>query len=223
MLHWIGGEVDRVDVVAVDEGGTLKGAVELVEPLPQLGGLCHAVSHGAVLGLYAGAGDDGLPLGSLGDEVGAQEYDITGCGPTRVGAANPVIVGVDDELCRRGWTVEKSVVEGAMEVAEDPLEGGEVGLLQGVDVQAHMLDGDVGPEEGDVLERAGEAPVGRRVSDRGPVDLRELHLSVDECGAGLAVGHASPLQDVDSVLAQVEEETLRPTLGGDAEEVVQGP
>jgi hypothetical protein len=31
MLHWIGGEVDDADVVAADEGGTLKGAVELVE------------------------------------------------------------------------------------------------------------------------------------------------------------------------------------------------
>jgi nucleoside-triphosphatase THEP1 len=31
MLHWIGGEVDDTDVVAVDEVGALKGAVELVE------------------------------------------------------------------------------------------------------------------------------------------------------------------------------------------------
>jgi hypothetical protein len=31
MMHGIGGEVDRVDVIAVDEGGTLKGAVELLE------------------------------------------------------------------------------------------------------------------------------------------------------------------------------------------------
>jgi hypothetical protein len=29
MLHEIGGEVDGADVVAVDEGGALKGAVEL--------------------------------------------------------------------------------------------------------------------------------------------------------------------------------------------------
>jgi hypothetical protein len=36
-------------------------------------------------------------------------------------------------------------------------------------------------------------------------------------GAGLVVGHASSLHDVDGVL--VEEETLRPMLGDDAEEV----
>ena len=31
MLHGIGGEVDGTNVVAVDESGTLKGAVELVK------------------------------------------------------------------------------------------------------------------------------------------------------------------------------------------------
>jgi hypothetical protein len=92
-------------------------------------------------------------------------------------------------------------------------------------MKAHLLDGvgDVGPVEGEVRERTGEAPVRRRVSDLGSVVLRELCLSVDRCGAGLAVGHASPLQDVDGVLVLVEEETLWPALGGDAEEVVKGP
>jgi hypothetical protein len=33
MLHGSGEEVDRADVVAVDEGGPLKGAVELLEKL----------------------------------------------------------------------------------------------------------------------------------------------------------------------------------------------
>jgi hypothetical protein len=33
MLHGISGEVDRADIVAVDEGGTLKGVVDLLEQL----------------------------------------------------------------------------------------------------------------------------------------------------------------------------------------------
>jgi hypothetical protein len=73
MLHGIGGEIDRADIVAVDEGGALKGTVELVEELTQPGGLCHAVGHGAVLGLSAGARDDGLPFGGPRDEVGARQ------------------------------------------------------------------------------------------------------------------------------------------------------
>jgi hypothetical protein len=70
MLNRIGEEIDGADVVAVDEGGTLEGAVELVEELAHPGGLCHAFGHSAVLGLGAGAGDDGLPLGGPKDEVG---------------------------------------------------------------------------------------------------------------------------------------------------------
>jgi hypothetical protein len=104
MLHGIGGELNRADVVAVDEGGALKGTVELVEELSQPGGLCHAVGHGAVLGLSAGARDDRLPFGSPRDEVVAQEHGVTGGGPARVGTASPVSVGVDHELRRRGWS-----------------------------------------------------------------------------------------------------------------------
>jgi hypothetical protein len=63
LLHGIGGEVDHTDVVALDKGGTLKEAVELLEELAQPGGLYHVVGHNAVLGLRAGAEDDGPPLG----------------------------------------------------------------------------------------------------------------------------------------------------------------
>ena len=45
----------------------------------------------------------------------------------------------------------------------------------------------------EVLERTGQAPVRRHIDDRGPVVLRELRLSVNRSGAGLAVKHASPL------------------------------
>jgi hypothetical protein len=64
-------------------------------------------------------------------------------------------------------------VEGAAEVPQDPLESGEMRLPRGVHMQAHLLDGvgDVRPGEGEVLERAGQTPVGRRIGDRGPVVL----------------------------------------------------
>jgi hypothetical protein len=101
VLHGIGGEVDHADVVAVDEGGALEGAVELVVELVEPGGLDHVVGHDAVLGLSAGARDDGLSLCGPGDEVGVQEHDVTGSGPARVGTTIPVNVGVDHELRRR--------------------------------------------------------------------------------------------------------------------------
>ena len=83
--------------------------------------------------------------------------------------------------------------------------------------------GDVGPREGEVLEGACQAPVRRRISDRGAVVFRELRLGVNRRGAGLAVGHASPLQDVEGVLTLMQEESLGPTFGSDAEEVTERP
>jgi hypothetical protein len=67
----------------------------------------------------------------------------------------------------------------------------------------------------DVLESAGEAPVGCHVADRGLVVVGELRPSVDRHRVGLAVGHASSLQNVEGVLALVEEEALGPPLHGD--------
>jgi hypothetical protein len=97
------------------------------------------------------------------------------------------------------------VVEGAAEVAQDPLESGEMGLPWGVHMEAHLLDGvgDVRPRESEVLERSCQAPVRCRVCYQGPVVLKELRLSVNRRGAGLAVGHVSPLQNVGGVLALV--------------------
>jgi hypothetical protein len=88
MLHRIGGEVDRADIVAVDEGGALEGTVKLLKKLPQPGGLCYVVGHSAVLGLDAGAEDDRLPLSGPGDEVGAQKHSITGSRLACVGTTN---------------------------------------------------------------------------------------------------------------------------------------
>jgi hypothetical protein len=178
MLHLIGAEVDGAEVVAVNEGGTLEGAVELAKELAHPGGLRHAIGHNAVLSLCAAAGDDGLPLGGPGDKVGAgtQEYDIAGSGSVCVGTADLVGVGVDHELRRLGGSEEQTIVEGVVEVAHDPLESGDIGLLWGVHVEAHLLDGvgDVGPGEGEVLKGTSEALVRRHISNWGPSSLESF-------------------------------------------------
>jgi hypothetical protein len=175
----------------------LEGAVELLEKLARPWSLGHAVGDMlySTSALEWETTRDVLSLGSLGDEVDALEHDITGSGPARVGAASPVSVCVDHELRHRGGSKEKAVVNVATEVAQDPLESVEMGLPRGVHVKARLLDdvGDVGPGEGQVLVGAGEALVGHRVDDWGSVILRELRLSVDMRGAGLAVGYASLL------------------------------
>ena len=99
MLHEIGGDVDRADVVAIDEAGALKG---VVEKLARSEGLYHFAGHNTVLNLCARAGNDRLTLGGPGNEVGAQEHDITESGSSHVGIANLVSVGLDHKLQRWG-------------------------------------------------------------------------------------------------------------------------
>jgi hypothetical protein len=69
MLNGVGGEVHGADTIAVDKCAPRRWGLELVEQLTQPDGLSHAVSNGTILGLSAGAGDDGLPLGRPGNQV----------------------------------------------------------------------------------------------------------------------------------------------------------
>jgi hypothetical protein len=79
-------------------------------------------------------------------------------------------------------------------------------------VEAHLLDrvGDVRPGEVEVLESSDQAVVGSRVADGGPPRhvRRDLGLSIDRRGVGLAVAHADA-KDVPNVLALlVKEEAI---------------
>src|SRR6185295_5815316 len=81
--------------------------------------------------------------------------------------------------------------------------------------------GEVRPGESEVLQSAGQTPVGSRISHRITQISRQLHLSVDRSGAGLAISHPSPLQDIEGVLPLVKEKTRRARLNSDAQEVVE--
>jgi hypothetical protein len=76
MLNGVGGEVHGVDVVTVHKGAPRRWDLDLVEQLSQPSGLSHTVDNSTILGLSAGAGDDGLPLGRPGNQVVPQEHHI---------------------------------------------------------------------------------------------------------------------------------------------------
>jgi hypothetical protein len=67
MLNEVGGEVHDADIIAVDKSAPRRWGLELVEQLTQPSGLSHAGGNDKILGLSAGAGDDGLPLGRPGN------------------------------------------------------------------------------------------------------------------------------------------------------------
>jgi hypothetical protein len=69
--------------------------MELMEQLMEPNRLSHAVGHGAILGLGAGAGENRLALRRPGDEVVTEEHGIARGGPARVWITSPVSIGVD--------------------------------------------------------------------------------------------------------------------------------
>jgi hypothetical protein len=97
------------------------------------------------------------------------------------------------------------VVEGVLKVAKDLLHSHEMGLPRVVHVDADLLDhiGDVGSGEGEILKNPDQAAVGNRVADGGARVEGDLGLSVDRCGARLAVTRASVLKDILNVLELV--------------------
>jgi hypothetical protein len=97
MLNGVGGEVHDADVVAIDESAVRWQSLELMQELAQPGGLSHTIGDCTVLGFSAGAGDDSLPLGRLGDQV-VPEHDIARCGAMLVWAGSLVGVGVDNQV-----------------------------------------------------------------------------------------------------------------------------
>jgi hypothetical protein len=89
MLNGVGAEVHGADVVAVDESAARWRSLELMQEMAQLGGLSHTIGNDTVLGFGAGAGDDSLPLGRLGDQVVPEEHGIARRGATSFRVANP--------------------------------------------------------------------------------------------------------------------------------------
>ena len=80
--------------------------------------------------------------------------------------------------------------------------------------------GEVRPGEGEVLQGIGQTPVGSRISHWIPQVSKQFRLSVDRSGAGLAIGHPSPLQNVKCVVPLVKK-TRQTRLNSDAQEVVE--
>jgi hypothetical protein len=88
-----------------------------MEQLMQPSGLSHTVGNGAILGLCAGARDDGLSLGRSGHQVVPQEHRIAECRATSVWTTGPISVCVDDEVRAARTMQKKTIVRRPLKVA----------------------------------------------------------------------------------------------------------
>ena len=68
MMHRVGGEVDRRDVIAVDHCGTVNRTRQLLKQLTKPGTLSDGVGHHTILSLSTGARDRRLPPGRPRDK-----------------------------------------------------------------------------------------------------------------------------------------------------------
>jgi hypothetical protein len=78
--------------------------MKLLKELPEPTCFSHAVGHGAILSLGAGARDDVLALGGLGDKVVAEEHSLAQGRLACIRAARPVCIRVDRQLRGGGRT-----------------------------------------------------------------------------------------------------------------------
>ena len=120
VLHRVGGEVHRTDVVVVDQRAPEERVVELGKELPEPGGLSHAIGDSAVFRLGTRAGDHRL-AGRPGHQVATQKDSVAGGGAPSVRTPGPVGVSVDSELSGGRPVEEQTVVDSVVEVAEDVL------------------------------------------------------------------------------------------------------
>jgi hypothetical protein len=181
VLHGVGGEVDCTDVVAVDKRAPEKRVMELGQELSEPRSLGHAIGHGAVLRLGAGAGGHLLTLGRPGHQVAAQEDSVAGGGAPSVRTSGPVSVSVDNHLSGGGPPVkEQAIAHSAAEVAEETLEDSKVGLPRIMHMKAQLLNriSDVRSSEGEVLESTSKTTVRGGIRHRVPLSLRQLTMGL---------------------------------------------
>ena len=90
-------------------------------------------------------------------------------------------------------------------------------------MKANLLNSvrDVRAGESEVLQGTSKTPVGSRISHGVTHISRQLRLSVDRSGTGLAISHPSPLQNIKCILPLVKEKARRARLNSNTQEVME--
>jgi hypothetical protein len=117
----------------------------------------------------------------------------------------------------------ESMIQHALDVAQNALNGRQVLFARVVHVKTHLLNGvgDVRAYEGEVMESPGETPVLSRVGHRRAGSSGELGQRVDWCHGRLAGSHAGVVQNLHHVIGLREVHARGVAGDRDAEKVVE--
>jgi len=98
MLNGVGRHVDRADVVTIDQHGTAKRGMELLEKLSQPGRLSNGVGDSTILSFSTGSGDSVLALAGPGDEIVPKKHDIARGGLACVWTTGPISIRIGHHI-----------------------------------------------------------------------------------------------------------------------------
>jgi hypothetical protein len=163
-----------------------------------------------------------LPLWRPRYQVVTEEDTVTWCRTTSVGAANPVDIGISDEISGWGAVELKTVIKSALNVLENPLDQGEMRLPWVMHIEANLLDGisNVRSGECEILQGAQEAMILCHIRDWGTI-RRELGTCVNRSRTQFAIRHPDVLKNINHILALWEKETPTLLSNWDTQEVMQ--
>jgi hypothetical protein len=126
MQDGVGGEVDRTNIVAVDEAGSLERMVKFLKALAEPGHFGNTVRNGTIVSFSTGPGDGCLELGGPRDKTATEEDSVAKGGAASIGAGSPIRISVDDEPIWRSLGKDKTKVEGSLKVSKNPFSSNKV-------------------------------------------------------------------------------------------------
>jgi hypothetical protein len=90
-------------------------------------------------------------------------------------------------------------------------------------MEADLVDnvGEIRTGESEVVQGSSKTPISSRINHRITQSSRQLRLSVNRSGEGLAFSHSGTLQDIQGILALVEEKTSLTGLKCQTQKVVK--
>jgi hypothetical protein len=128
MLNRVGREVDGGDIDTVDKAGRLEPMVELLKKLSEPRDFSDAVGNDAVLSFSAGPRDSRLALGGPRDKAAPKKNCVARGGASSVRTTGPISISVNNELSWSSPANDKTKVESALEILENPFGSNQMSL-----------------------------------------------------------------------------------------------
>jgi hypothetical protein len=203
MLNRVASHVDSADVVTEDDYRGREGTLKLEKKLSKPTTLSDDMSHSTILGLSTGARHSSLALGGPGHQIVPKIDTIARGGSASVGTTCPIRIGVRGEGCGRCGVKLKSEVQGATNVAQNPLDEVEMRFPRSMHVETGLLNivSDVGTRQCQVLKSSCKAPVLGGVGNKRTIIGRQFATGANGRDTRVAIHHSSTLKKVDGVLS----------------------